>query len=197
MGERIWRDDNEGSDDVILCGRCYENEYTHCTRCGRLLRNDHAYYLEDDDDPLCEHCYMIADASPIHEYGYKPDPIFYGTGPRYFGVELEIDEAGERNRNAETLLDIGNRDAVRIYCKHDGSLDDGFEIVTHPMSLEYHEKNMPWEEIMDKAAAKGVKFLLPVDNVVANKFPSEKDAATWFHSFSRHVVSIAGQVTYE
>ena len=156
-GERIWRDDNEGSDDVILCSRCYENEYTHCTRCGRLLRNEHAYYLGDDDDPFCEHCYMIADASPIHEYGYKPDPIFYGTGPRYFGVELEIDEAGERNRNAEALLDIGNRDAVRIYCKHDGSLSDGFEIVTHPMSLEYHEKNMPWEEIMDKAVSMGYR----------------------------------------
>ena len=33
------------------------------------------------------------------------------------------------------------------------------------------------KEMLDAAAAKGIKFLLPVDNVVANKFPAEKDAS--------------------
>ncbi|MCQ2389336.1 MAG: phosphoglycerate kinase [Kiritimatiellae bacterium] len=33
------------------------------------------------------------------------------------------------------------------------------------------------KEMLDAAAAKGVKFLLPVDNVIADKFPSEKDAS--------------------
>ena len=33
------------------------------------------------------------------------------------------------------------------------------------------------KEMLDAAAAKGSKFLLPVDNVVANKFPAEKDAS--------------------
>ncbi len=32
-------------------------------------------------------------------------------------------------------------------------------------------------EMLEAAAAKGIKFLLPVDNVVANKFPAEKDAS--------------------
>ena len=33
------------------------------------------------------------------------------------------------------------------------------------------------KEMLEAAAAKGIKFLLPVDNVVANKFPTEKDAS--------------------
>ena len=33
------------------------------------------------------------------------------------------------------------------------------------------------KEMLDAAAAKGIKFLLPVDNVVANKFLAEKDAS--------------------
>ena len=33
------------------------------------------------------------------------------------------------------------------------------------------------KEMLAAAAAKGIKFLLPVDNVVANKFPTEKDAS--------------------
>lgn len=33
------------------------------------------------------------------------------------------------------------------------------------------------KEMLDAAAAKGVKFLLPVDNIIADKFPAEKDAS--------------------
>jgi len=41
------------------------------------------------------------------------------------------------------------------YCKHDGSLDDGFEVVTHPMSLEYHMREMPWQRVLDEAISMG------------------------------------------
>ena len=33
------------------------------------------------------------------------------------------------------------------------------------------------KEMMEAAAAKGIKLLLPVDNVIADKFPAEKDAS--------------------
>ena len=46
-------------------------------------------------------------------------------------------------------------DEELIYCKHDGSLDDGFEIVTHPMSLDWHLHQMPWEAILNKAVQMG------------------------------------------
>ena len=44
------------------------------------------------------------------------------------GIELEVDNGGEYNENADKILCIGNRNGDHIYCKHDGSLDAGFEI---------------------------------------------------------------------
>lgn len=92
----------------------------------------------------------------IHEYGYKPESIFYGDSNRYFGVELEIDGAGKDDDYATEILDIANMRDDHIYIKTDGSLDDGMEIVTHPMSLEYH-KDFCWEDIMHHAVRLGYR----------------------------------------
>ena len=49
------------------------------------------------------------------------------------------------------MLDIANRNEERIYCKHDGSINDGFEMVSHPMTLDYHTNNMNWLDVFEKA----------------------------------------------
>jgi hypothetical protein len=67
------------------------------------------------------------------------------------GVELEFDCGGENNENAKSLLDIANKNGEHIYCKHDGSLNEGFEIVSHPMTLDYHLHEMKWCEVMEEA----------------------------------------------
>lgn len=146
--QRIYRQDNEGNSETPLCRRCYSNFYTHCERCDALIHQEDAYYESDDDDtPYCFHCHRQNET--IHNYYYKPEPIFYGSGPRFFGVELEVDGAGESYRNAARVLEAGNADEEYIYCKHDGSLEDGFEIVTHPLSLEYQYNHMPWDDVLD------------------------------------------------
>lgn len=147
-GKRIWLED-AASQGIALCDECYNNHFSICVCCGRLVRNDYAFYDDDDDEPRCEDCHIrYQNRSVIHDYYYKPDPIFYGNGPRFFGVELEVDKAGEDPDKAKRVMDIANCDADRMYCKHDGSLDYGFEIVTHPMSLQYHLKEVPWAEIL-------------------------------------------------
>ena len=151
-GARIWAEDNFGDPDHPLCERCYDGAYTRCENCDGLLRRDEANY--DSGEPYCDSCYDNRDHA-ILDYSYKPEPIFYGNGPRFFGVELEIDGAGEDSFNAEQVLKIGNRGDEYIYCKHDGSLDEGFEIVTHPMTLEFHEHSMPWLEIVRKVVSMG------------------------------------------
>ena len=80
-----------------------------------------------------------------------PDLVFHGKGLRHFGVALEIDNGGTDRYNAEKLLNIANADAENLYIKTDGSLDDGLELVTHPMTLTYHLNEMPWAEILRKA----------------------------------------------
>ena len=42
-----------------------------------------------------------------------------------------------------------------IYIKHDGSLEDGMEIVTHPMTLGYHLAEMPWGTVVAQAVHMG------------------------------------------
>ena len=151
-GERIWIDDNDGTDSFPLCQRCYDNHYTTCEDCGRVIHYDDANYLDEDDDrAYCDDCCHNRQNSTIKEYNYKPEPIFYGEGERYFGVELEIDKGGKDDDNAESLLCVANDDDEHIYIKSDGSLNDGMEIVTHPMTLGYHRSDMPWEQICSKA----------------------------------------------
>ena len=152
-GDRIWRSDDCGDENVTLCNHCEEAYYDHCADCGRLVANDNLHYMSDEDsNGYCESCYnRRALEEGVHSYCYKPEPIFYGDGPRFLGVELEIDGGGESDYNATQITAIGNRDREHIYIKHDGSLDEGLEIVTHPMTLAYHKDIMPWQEILHKA----------------------------------------------
>ena len=157
-GERLWNDANAGSRTHPLCQRCYDSHYTNCERCGELIDCENAYYLGDGEDyPYCENCYHILKNQVIHNYDYRPETIFYGDGPRYFGVELEIDKGGEIGSNAEQILAVGNRERDFYYCKHDGSLDDGFEIVSHPATVEYHLTQLPWKAVMAEAVSLGYR----------------------------------------
>ncbi len=122
-GERIYRDEAQGDDFTTLCDNCYEYSYTHCENCGTLIHNNDAHYEDDSDYPYCAECFAKLQESAIKSYNYKPEPIFYGSGNFFMGIELEIDKGGEENENAEVLLNIANRHKEHIYCKHDGSID--------------------------------------------------------------------------
>ena len=157
-GERIWNKENDGSDSFVLCQRCYDNHYTTCERCNAVIHYDAARYFYDSDEPYCDNCFDILSKNEIiHDYGYKPEPIFYGDDDMYMGVELEVDFGGESSSNAEDLLCVANFPTTHMYIKHDGSIEDGFEMVTHPISLDYHQTKMPWKKVFDKALEMGYR----------------------------------------
>ncbi len=54
------------------------------------------------------------------------------------------------------MLEAANISDEHIYIKSDGSLDDGMEIVSHPMTLDFH-KQFCWKEIMRKAISLGYR----------------------------------------
>ena len=150
-GNREYNDDEVTDGNISICQSCYDNDYYRCEACNRLVYRDDVYYLNDnDDDPYCYDCYSERAGRTIREYSYKPSPIFYGTGTRFLGVELEVDEGGHSNSNAKEILGIANDIEDRMYIKSDGSINDGFEMVTHPMSLQYHKEEMPWIDIMER-----------------------------------------------
>jgi len=153
-GERIWANDAISDDHTTLCSCCYDDHYRRCESCGRILHDDDI--LWSGDYPYCASCYDRIETE-IEEYGYKPEPIFYGDGNRFFGVELEIDGAGKDDDSAARIKRQTNIRCEHIYCKSDGSLDEGFEIVTHPMTLDYHMSCMHWEDVLQEAVRMGYR----------------------------------------
>lgn len=155
--EQIWRDDVEGDSDITLCHHCYEYDYCSCEDCGRLVHHDDAYYYDDSDYPYCHECYQKLEESAIKSYNYKPEPTFYGSGNLFYGIELEIDKGGECNNNADALLNIANSKENVLYAKHDSSIDDGFELVSEPATLDYHENNFRWPQVFERAINMGYR----------------------------------------
>ena len=150
-GTRIWGENAVEDDYTTLCRDCFERHYTRCCECDNIVVNGSACY-DDYGNAYCGVCWdEIEPEQPIHEYNYKPEPKFYGKGDRYFGVELEIDGGGCDTYAAKHILGVANDHSEHLYIKTDGSLDSGLELVTHPMTLDYHLNKMPWAGILDEA----------------------------------------------
>lgn len=157
-GERILR---RYAVDGNLCEQCVDDHYTYCSGCGALVYNDDVYYTDDNeydrDYPYCDSCYHKYNEKVIHDYYYKPDPVFFGDGKLYMGIELEIDDAGEDEEYAGEIYNTANLTTDHLYLKHDGSLYNGFELVSHPMTIEYHKNKMPWSSILSRAIHMGYR----------------------------------------
>jgi hypothetical protein len=123
-----------GDDWVACCSEyCYDD-----------LRSQ-----EDDD----------GDEDGVYDYGYKPTPVFHGEGTQ-FGIELECDaldhHSCDRQSAVDELNDLSDNHDL-FYLKQDGSLDYGFEIVTHPASLEFFRTEFPWRQITETAVHYGLR----------------------------------------
>lgn len=153
-GERIYTSSAVSDDYISLCEDCYDSHYHRCASCYSIIHDDSTYWR--NCQAYCESCSdEIDEYDEIEEYSYKPDPIFYGSGERYLGVELEIDNGGKDGSNALEIKELANYSSEHIYTKSDSSLSDGFEIVSHPMTLEYHMNSMRWSDVLDKARKLG------------------------------------------
>lgn len=124
------------------CESCFENNVYYCEGCD-------AYYdggcdaNHDDED----------DGRLIHDYSYRPDPIFHSSEDEqtrlYFGIEVETEVRGEDYGYRREAAEYAHRleDFNLAYLKSDGSLECGFEIVSHPMSHSYFMNDA--EELWD------------------------------------------------
>lgn len=118
----------KGIDGNYYCPDCYEGLFVVCQECGETVYRVDA--LEHRGDMYCSACYDSRgfDAEDlIREYSYKPRYPNYGKDRR-FGVEIELE--GEW-RSAKKFKEATSE----VYMKRDGSLNSGFEVVTHPLLL--------------------------------------------------------------
>jgi hypothetical protein len=91
-------------------------------------------------DIVCPTCWSSSvgqgTGSYIRAHGGNPLLAFHrmGDGP-CLGVELEVDNGDNAQECAKrVLLHVGSN---HVWCKLDGSLNKGVELVTHPATLEY------------------------------------------------------------
>jgi len=124
-----------------LCETCDESRDYECNDCGRMgthsYLNDHECDYGEESD---------SDSPYIHNYSYKPRPTFFGDTKYHFGIELEVEAS--RNGNYSLGAEMCYRRlSDRGYLKYDGSLSNGFEIVSHPHSLQEIQENFPWEMV--------------------------------------------------
>lgn len=118
-----------------LCPDCWREDYFSCCRCGDEVARGDGFYDEDTEEDVCERCGVI------RGHDYKPEPQFFGDGPRYLGVELEVENRSRIHDTEDVARDLSRASLHLWYLKHDGSLENGFEIVTHPFSWEWLRDN--------------------------------------------------------
>jgi hypothetical protein len=142
--EEAW---HTSDSDYDYCMHCYDTRTHICDDCGEHFRWEDSLQ-EVGDNWYCDKCYpnhepLIAEYHSMKNYG---NIVFHGEESRddavYIGYELEIDSASWFNRE-EIASELESRFGSFWNYENDGSLCNGFEIISHPASLSYHLKRMP------------------------------------------------------
>jgi hypothetical protein len=118
--------------DTLYCQNCIDSSVYECDECGEQYWDGTGHDCSEDEDN-----------GSIHSYSYRPSPYFFGEGQYHLGFELEVEARNNsRYEGAEIAQDALGSHA---YMKDDGSLSDGFEIVTHPHTLSDYQTAFNWE----------------------------------------------------
>jgi len=176
-------DDFHVVDGDMWCNSCTENRAYWCESCEEynsygtsyvrdrqeswceMCLND-AYWCDSCDEWNSDGCDRCAEETDghgnriIHDYTYRPDAIFHSTDKNerlFFGLEIEVEAYDSKSASAMHAYQLESMELA--YLKNDGSLNDGFEIVTHPMSHDFfkNEASDFWSILEDLRSRSGMK----------------------------------------
>lgn len=150
-----WCSESTASDityvhDNAYCESCYNDNCYWCDECDEAQTNDDPCGCDSDDDDRHVSGCQCRSRNGVHDYRCKPEAIFRGSNKHnmYLGFELEMeykdsDKLLNASQYANTTLD------TIAYMKHDGSINNGFELVTHPHTHNYYRDNSKvlWDTI--------------------------------------------------
>lgn len=145
-----------------------DQETTKCPQChidfiGDLIHiNDEGFtnyfVVYGGQLSCCKRCYHdnmnSATSNSIRNYSHKPRPLFHEwkngkivksnveSNTLFFGLEIEVQLRAESKKTCKEIAYHINKDSNGfLYCKYDSSVDNGFEIVSHPVTFNAF-KNM-------------------------------------------------------
>jgi hypothetical protein len=138
-------------------GELYSCDDSHCSECGNECYGCNECRDEYEDEFQYSRT-SLQDVFPrcIDSYSSKPSPVFWSTGGfsagrlsgrfgkrmMFFGIEIEAEANHDRINGDTTYAAMDSTISAyspltdRLYYKHDGSLHDGVEIVSHPMTMD-------------------------------------------------------------
>lgn len=162
-------------ENIACCDDCFEETHSRCMHCGEFYHNEDLEWHESGericnecgeenyrwDDDRCEY---VDPTNAIRDYHDSPDYIYYANGEaeyrpkrgvKYLGVELEIQDGGEDDEKAIELIGTSEK---HLFAMQDGSLKDGFEVISMPATIEEHLNGcMPWKNVLPKANSMGYR----------------------------------------
>tara|TARA_R100000808_G_C2151149_1_gene160108 strand:- start:1126 stop:3039 length:1914 start_codon:yes stop_codon:yes gene_type:complete len=135
------------------CIQCFEDYSRYCERCDSDFDEENGSYSNRDDNWYCHNCLEESYNQSIRGYSDNPSLTYYEWNRvkgihevanqkrfmPYYGVELEVESADggiDKYEIAEEISEYGGDLHKFFWCKEDGSLSDGFEICSHPMTFE-------------------------------------------------------------
>ena len=88
------------------------------------------------------------------------------TRAPFYGLELEVESTGTTDTQSGAravweaahdgvIPSADDSEARRVWCEHDGSLSDGFEIISQPMGLDLHRE--VWSKMLHTRAVRGLR----------------------------------------
>ena len=144
----------KGLDALFYCMVCFNVRFGTCRDCGGTFFHDDLIQNEENREWYCRTCWKRF--SPIKEYNYQPNYQYLklpwenkNTGSEkalFLGWELEINtpdkEIPEIVANKFSKFLKKEKLNTYLYLKHDTSVGQGFEIVSHPMTLQFIHKKL-------------------------------------------------------
>lgn len=137
--------------DVPVCHSCLD-ELDFCEEGEHYVGR---YTVNDDD--ACEDCYRSANspAQFIRSWNYRPNLEFHPEVPTnplhplYIGIELEMSwpyfGTTRREEAFEWLQTLNEDHGSLLFAKSDSSVNDGFEVVSHPMEPQWALEYFPFD----------------------------------------------------
>lgn len=153
----------------LWCENCIDNSAMVCDECGERFHENDVVWDRIDNRYLCNDC-SGEERQPrrrsrhvLHDYGWAPSLSFYDEGgkweggektPLFLGVELETDGGSGQLEYAGALADVEGFEK-HFWMTRDGSLCDGVEITSHPMTLAAH---VGLRELYDEIGGTAARF---------------------------------------
>lgn len=146
----------ETAEDGDICSNCVSSYYLTCDRCGGLYHADTMH--NHRGDTICESCYeCMRSTYGIRDYHDGPCLLvrsvddsedkrsYWSDDMLTIGIEQEAQ--GGRVDACQRAMGIILDDESFGWMERDGSLDDGFELVSMPMTKEFFDTRYPLTDI--------------------------------------------------